>query len=234
MSVAAMTMKLKGKFVITVAILFFSVPSLFAEMSREYLEYGTERIRLDVYNPGFAKCPVVVLIHGASGIESADRALRYKQFATDLMNSGFIAINVYYFDTKGKQWAKTIIETINHSQKISNADMSRIGLVGYSLGGVIGLNVAASDKRVKALAMNAGFLPGGFSKTDAARLPLTLMISGDKDPAMETLTKLAGWFDELGKPYEKKIDQGIGHDNVPLDVFEEDWNTILRFLKNHL
>jgi dienelactone hydrolase len=200
--------------------------------STYYLEYGNEKVRLDIYNPGLEKCPVVILIHGAAGIEG-DRAVRYRDFATDLMNSGIIAINVHYFQSQKSNWKKTFIKTIDYAERMANADKDKIGLVGYSLGGTVALGVAAADNRVKLLALCAGFLPQEFTKADASRLPKTLMISGSQDRAMNTLNTLSAWFKELGKPCETKIDQGIGHDNIPMNVFHEDWNTIMIFFTNN-
>lgn len=200
--------------------------------SEYYLKYDNEEVRLDIYNPGLASCPVVILIHGASGIEG-DRAVRYRDFATDLMNSGIIAINAHYFQSQKGNWVKTFVKTIDYAESIPNAEKNKIGLVGYSLGGTIALKVAAADDRVKLLALSAGFLPQGFTKEDAARLPKTLMISGSQDSAMNTLDTLSAWFTQLGKPFETKIDEGIGHNNVPMNIFKEDWNAIVIFFTNN-
>ena len=193
-----------------------------------YLEYDDEKIILDIYNPDSWRCPVVILIHGAAGIEG-NRAVRYKGFATDLMNKDIIAINVHYFDTKRRMnWTKTVLETINYSQRIKNADKNKIGLVGYSLGGTIALAVASVDNRVKLLAINAGYMPSGFSKRQAANLPRTLMLSGTEDTSIQTLNQLSTWFKGLGIPFETKINPGMGH-SVPMNIFNENWRTIVNF-----
>lgn len=215
------------------AFLGLCIGSAFAETSRFNLTYGDETIRLDIYNPQRSYCPVVILIHGAAGIEG-DRAERYRGFATDLMDNGFIAINVYYFDTKSKDWVKTIIEAISYAENIPNANKDKIGLVGYSLGGTIGLKVASRDSRVKVLAINAGYLPDGFTKEDAANLPKTFMISGSKDTAMDTLNTLKQWLTDLSKPFQTQINSGLGHDDVPLNVLQENWEAIVRFMKENL
>lgn len=170
------------------------------------------------------------MIHGAAGIKG-DRAVRYRGFATDLMNEGIIAINVHYFDSKRSNWVNTIVKTIDYAQTILNTDKSKIGLVGYSLGGTIALKVASIDSRVRLLAINAGFLPTGFTKEDAVKLPKTLMISGTKDSSVHTLYKLREWFTELGKLFQTKIDEGFGH-TVPIKLFKENWETIVIFFTN--
>lgn len=223
---------IKYLFSIIIILLLFRCPT-FAEKTTEHLRYADESVTLDIYNPGYNSCSVAILIHGAAGIEG-DRAIRYAGFATDLMQKGIIAINAHYFESKQSNWTNTIRETISYAQKIPNADKNRIGLIGYSLGGTLAIKVASTDKRVKLLAISAGFLPTGFAKEDTAHLPKTLMISGDQDAAMHTLHTLSQWFTELGKPFETKIDEGIGHDNIPMDVFNEDWEAIVRFFVNNL
>ncbi len=216
-----------------VIILLLSIHPTQAEKTIEYLQYADEKVTLDIYNPGGMSRAVAILIHGASGIEG-DRATRYKNFAMDLMQKGIIAINVHYFDSKQDNWFDTIRYTIGYVQQISNADMARIGLIGYSLGGTLALKVASFDDRVKLLATASGFLPAGFMKEEALRLPKILMISGDQDPAINTLNTLRQWLAEAGKPVEVKIDKGLGHDNVPMNVFQEDWQTIVQFFVKNL
>lgn len=216
-----------------IIILFFSLLPAQAEKTTEYLQYADEKVTLDIYNPGGSSCAVAVLIHGAAGI-SGDRAVRYQNFATDLMKNGIIAINVHYFDSKQNNWVDTIRNTISYVQKIPNADINRIGLIGYSFGGILALKVASIDNRVKLLATSAGFLPANFTKEDALRLPKILMISGDQDSAMITLNTLRQWLSEEGRPFEVKIDKGLGHDNIPMNVFQQDWQTILRFFVKNL
>lgn len=194
----------------------------------EFLKYDNQRVQLDIYNPGRGYCPVVILIHGAAGIDG-DRAIRYKRFATDLMKKGIIAINVHYFDSKRKNWLKTIVKTVDYIKNIRNADRRRIGLIGYSLGGTIALQAASLDNRIKLLVISSGYLPRGFTKKNAANLPETYMYAGTKDSAINTLYKLQRWFEEFDKPFTAKINQGYGH-SVPIAMFWEKWEKIVSFV----
>jgi predicted esterase len=106
-------------------------------------------------------------------------------------------------------------------------------LAGYSSGGTLAISVASHDRRIKLLALQAGFLPPGFSQIDASYLPRTFMVSGSKDSAMDTLTALSGWFKELNKPFDAKIHDGIGHDNIPLTVMEDDQRAMVSFFNNN-
>ena len=207
-------------------IALFQLNILCAEVV--FLKYEDEEVQLDIYNPNKFYCPVVILIHGAAGIKG-DRAVRYKRFATDLMNRGIIAINVHYFDSRRENWIKSIVKTIDYAEDIHNADREKIGLIGYSLGGTIALKVASLDDRVKLLIVNSGYLPTGFTKEDAANLPETYMVAGTADSAINTLYQLQGWFEELDKPFTAKILKGYGH-SVPIKLFWRNWERIVSFV----
>ena len=64
-----MIKKIKHLFCV-VAILFLYTSLVYAAKSTEYLKYADETVRLDIYNPGYGSCPVAILIHGASGIQT--------------------------------------------------------------------------------------------------------------------------------------------------------------------
>ncbi len=212
---------------ILLTFVFIFPPELFC-VEIDTLRYNNEEVQLDIYNPKKRYCPVAILIHGAAGIEG-NRAIRYKRFATDLMEEEIIAINVHYFDSQRKNWIETIIKTIDYAEGIYNAESGKIGLIGYSLGGTIALKVASLDDRVKLLAIIAGYLPSGFTKKDAANLPETYMRAGTADSAINTLYQLQRWFEELDKPFTAKIDKSHGH-SVPTAIFWKNWETLVSFV----
>ncbi|MCF7894345.1 MAG: alpha/beta fold hydrolase [Candidatus Omnitrophica bacterium] len=223
--------KLKKIFItFTVTLLACTVLSQSKILSAEvdFLKYDNEKVQLDIYNPGKSYCPVVILIHGAAGIEG-DRAIRYKRFATDLMKKGIIAINVHYFDSSKRSWLKTIAKTIDYIKNIHNANPRKIGLIGYSLGGTIALKVASLDNRIKLLVINSGYMPRNFTKKDAVNLPETYVLAGTKDNAINTLYQLQRWFKEFNKPFTAKINKGYGH-SIPLAMFWDNWETIVSFV----
>ncbi len=195
----------------------------------EEIRYNGQSVRLDVYNPYRASSPVVILIHGAAGIEG-DRAERYDTFATELSQKGMIAINVHYFHSPRNLWKRTITEAISYAETIPNANSSLIALVGYSLGGTIALQVASSDERVSHLVIQSGYLPRGFTKEDASLLPPTYICAGTEDTAIETLRQLDSWLSSLGIPIETRINHGYGH-TMPMTLFWENWREIVRYLQ---
>ena len=179
-------------------------------------------------NPGGGKCPVVIILHGSSGIEG-DRAVRYKRFAEELQQEGIIAINAHYFDVEKKFRIQAITKVVSYARNIVNADKRKLGLVGYSLGGTIAMSVASRDSRVKLLALSSCVLPEGFSREDSWILPTTFMVAGTEEDAFDTYEKLSGWLREADKPFESKINEGIGRDDIPVDMFWENWSGIVKF-----
>jgi len=198
------------------------------KISTHYLKYETESVRLDIYNPHRDNCPVVILIHGSAGI-SGDRATRYKNFATDLMYKGIIAINVHYFESQQHNWLKTFFHTLDYVHTIPNADTSKICLVGYSLGGTLAIKVASMDDRINLLVISSGYLPEHFRKQNAASLPKTYIIAGTKDKAIDTLYQLKSWLTELGIPIKTKINYGYGH-TIPIKLFRQNWQSIVSYI----
>ncbi len=197
-------------------------------ISTHYLSYASEKVKLDIYHPGKDQCPIAILIHGAAGIEG-ERAQRYRDFASDLMKQGIIAINVHYFDSDEYNWIETIVQTINYAQTLPNADPSKIALIGYSLGGTIALVAASDDDRVSLLVINSGYLPAGFDKEKARKLPPTYILAGTEDKAIETLKALQSWLAEFGIPMRTLINQGYGH-AVPVEMFNQNWKSIVAFV----
>lgn len=199
--------------------------------SRQVMVTGRSKVRLDVYRPAVKqKTPVVILIHGSGGIEDSVRSERYYRFAMDLMNDGFTAINVYYFDSPQDEWQKTVSSTIDYAMRIRGVNSEKIGLVGYSLGGTLALSVASNDPRVKALAITSGSLPIGFNGEQAKLLPPTAFITGDKDKSFAALQQLRQWFKAYKRTIEYKINPGQGHTIENMDEFYADWNELRGFL----
>ncbi|MFC1590672.1 alpha/beta hydrolase [Candidatus Omnitrophota bacterium] len=207
--------------------------------STNYLLYEGEKVRVDIYNPGYKSCPVVILVHGGAGIKG-DRAIRYRNFALDLKKHGIIAINVHYFECKKRKMSRikngiyAVKKTMDVIPAIPNADKDRIGIVGYSVGGNVVLRAGSQDNRVKAVAASHAVSLSGVSKRDVAKLPATYIICGSKDKsAMKVYGKLKQWFSELGKPFKSEVGSH-GHNDIPMPVFEAQWDSIVGFFDETL
>jgi carboxymethylenebutenolidase len=188
--------------------------------------------------------PAILLLHGADGFTNGDR---YRIGARILAAAGYHVFLLHYLDRTGQGrayfstigqnfplWADTVREALNFVERQPGVDPTRIGVVGTSLGGALGVSVAAGDRRIKALVNYFGFLPDPVRET-ATRLPPTLVLHGARDAivpvanahALETLLR------RIGTPHEVHVypDQAHGfHGAAQLDAAQR----TAAFLGRHL
>lgn len=90
-------------------------------------------------------------------------------------------------------------------------DAARIGVLGVSLGGGLGIALAAQDPRVRALVDDYGFLPDDLGGAPA--LPPTLILHGDADRVVPVANAraLQALLQGRGISYEIQIYPGQGH-----------------------
>ena len=77
-------------------------------------------------------------------------------------------------------WRETVGDALDFVERQPGVDARRIGIVGTSLGGALGVTLAAADRRVRALVHYFGFLPETLPEK-ASRLPPTLVLHGARD-----------------------------------------------------
>ena len=200
--------------------------------SRHFLEYDKNKVTLDVYHPGGVNKPVVILVHGSAGI-SGERAERYRGFAQELMKNDIIGVNVHYFDSPQGDWMKTLIHTVTYTQHIQGADKERIGMIGYSLGGMLALKAGSIDDRIGLVVCNSGPLPPGFTKNDANKLNRAYMISGSQDQSLPSLNTMKEWSKEGGFVLDTKINQGQGH-TVTVQFIQKEFSEIVQYVKKYV
>ncbi len=98
--------------------------------------------------------------------------MQHLQFAQLLADQGFVVAVPHYFDATGTYWAddKTIlrefptwIDTISTALdeigRHEKADISTIGLVGFSLGAYLAIALAVEQPRIKAVVDFFGGIP---------------------------------------------------------------------------
>jgi dienelactone hydrolase len=142
-----------------------------------------------------------------------------------------------YFDV----WTSCVSDAVRYVRKQPGVDGERVGIVGLSLGGFVGLSCAAQeDLRVAAVVSGFGGLPEKMRKNLKA-LPPTLFIYGEKDEvvplaeaqAMEQLTN-ARQLSITIKPYP------VGHvflkDDGTFDIrtMGDAQRLMTEFLQTHL
>jgi dipeptidyl aminopeptidase/acylaminoacyl peptidase len=188
--------------------------------------------------------PTVLLLHGADGLNNAER---YRTGGRILAAAGYNVFFVHYLGRTDQSrayyqtiarhfpaWAETVRDALSFVARQPGVDANRLGLVGTSLGGALAIAVAADDRRVKAVVDYFGFVPRGFTES-ATRLPPTLVMHGAKDAivpvsnayALEALLK------RLGAPHEVVVypDQAHGlYGTAQIDAAQRTATFLNRYL----
>ncbi len=199
----------------------------------EVISYDSERVGVEVLEPaGGGKKPVVIILHGYEGL-TRDWKDRYGQLADGLRQEGMIVLLPRYFESTRANHVRTVVECISFAQKLAHADPRRVGIVGFTLGGTLALRAAARDIRVALLALHSCEVPAGFTGMDAARLPRTLFICGEKDRVYPGLKRLYTELFDIPRPAELRIHRGVARE-LPYGMFEADRDEIVAFFKKHL
>ena len=204
---------------------------------------GNQQIRIDHYSPTTsAKGPAVILVHGSGGpLHGVD------PFAQQATAFGVNVFVVHYFERTGHSWVypsqiephfpvwmETLKDAITFVAGQPGVDPSRIGLLGFSLGGYLALSLATQDSRIAAVAELFGGLPEYFAK-DAANLPPVLVLHGGEDhtvPVSEA-HKLEELLKKHRIPYEIKIYPDQGHIFRGLAQFDA-MRRVASFFRKHL
>lgn len=165
--------------------------------------------------------PAVAILHGASGIAGTRL---YHLYAEELNKRGIHAYIVYYYDglpgvrnpsspAHYPQRDRIIEDAIEHLAGRPEVDANRIGFFGVSLGGFHTLQIAATDKRVKAAVSLVGAMPRQLPLEAIAAMPPTLILHGDEDRIVpvDRAYEAASILDQVGAPYELVVYDGEGH-----------------------
>jgi putative phosphoribosyl transferase len=152
---------------------------------------------------GAGRCPVVVFAHGWG---SSKASPRNRAVAGALCAAG---IGAFLFDFTGHgesegskedstlaQQADDLRAALDVLQTTDEIDAGRLGVAGTSSGGAAALQLAASDPRVRAMALRSANPAGAEASARQVRVP-TLLVVGEQDIAIraaneELMTRLAG------------------------------------------
>ena len=171
-------------------------------MAKKDFVSGGVHIATDLYPPaGPANKAAIVLAYGSDGLidnKNGPWATTIAKHAEALALKGFHALVPDYFlrtntrpntidyQRDGLQvvlankgaWQNTLADAVQYAKTLSGIDTSRIGLVGYSLGGYLSLRLRAQAKAIVA------FFPpllDGIGPGKTAGLPVQIHY-GDQDP----------------------------------------------------
>lgn len=173
--------------------------------------------------PQGGRRPAVLLLHGADGMTYGER---YRMGAQILASAGYHVFLPHYFDRTGERrasyatigpnfpaWTDTVLDALNFVAREPGVDARRLGVLGTSLGGALGLAVAAQDRRVRAFANYFGFLPESVA-AGTRRLPPTLVLHGARDQIVPVSNAYAieALLKRLGVPHDVHVypDQAHG------------------------
>lgn len=188
--------------------------------------------------------PAILMLHGADGLAFADG---YRLGARLLAASGIAVAFVHYLDRTGGRgvtystlrasfpaWAATVGDALGWLAARPEVDAGRLGIVGVSLGAALALDVAAGDRRVKAVVDYFGPVPDGLAARRPT-LPPTLILHGAADPIVPVAQArdLERLLKASGTPYEMRIYPGQGHGLVgPAQL--DSASRVTAFLARHL
>ena len=212
-------------------------------MNTTFLSQG-KSIRIDAFRPkADGRNPIVIALHGSGGFAH----VQYNDFAQMLADRGFAVFVPHYFEATGTTWAypqeirehhrrwmAVISEAIDFAAQQEFADPSSIGIVGFSLGAYLGLALAASQPRVRAVVDYFGGMPDEVI-AEMKHCPAVLILHGDRDQTVSVTEalKLESLLKSRRVPHEMKIYKGAGHGFRGLDMLDAEQRSYF-FLRKHL
>ena len=200
-----------------------TLSSMPVTQQRNSFRSGGKAIAVETFGPaGPSPHPTLLMLHGADGLSYN---AQYREGARGVAAAGYQVHLVHYLDRTGEKrasfstlfqnftpWMDTVQDALNFASGHPGADPQRIGIIGISLGAALGLAVASTDSRVKALVDYFGPLPQGAIAT-TSRLPPTLVLHGAADPIVPVANAYAveALLRQQNVPHEVKVYPGQGH-----------------------
>lgn len=200
-----------------------AAPTPTVELTQDSFESHRRKVAVEVYRPREdipgskrAGAPVVVLLHGRSGLPFY--AERLRELAQHLSGDGAIALIPHYFGALGlteppavtdqtfEAFETALGDTLSYAGRVSGADPARIGVVGFSLGAYLATVRAASDTRIKAIASHGGGLSSRMPSVMKS-MPPVLIVHGRGDPIapVDDANRLAERLRAVGTPVEMEL-----------------------------
>ena len=213
-------------------------------MQTAFNAFNGRQIPVDVFAPGSSgRFPIVCALHGSGGLNGAG-ALEIGEL---LASHGFCVFVPHYFAATDTPWAdvptiwrefpnwlRAVSDSLDFAEKHPQADPSRIGLIGFSLGAYLSLALGTQQQRIKAIVDFFGGLSDYFVER-LTRLAPVLILHGEADrvvPVSEA-HKVAHVLAQRGLTYEMKLYQNAGHGFHGVEMLDAGQRAY-NFLKKHL
>jgi carboxymethylenebutenolidase len=195
-----------------------------ARQSMATFRSGGKDVRIERYLPiKEGKYPVILLLHGGGPANIAGTGLRPR--ARGFVHQGYVALIPRYLDQTATTfadpptidrnfvtWMGTVNSAIDYARGLPEVDPERVGLIGWSLGSALALEVAATNEHSTAVVGNIGGMAQEILNK-MKRMPPTLLLDGEQDHnypahlARDLYTALKA----KGVTVESKIYPGQGH-----------------------
>jgi dienelactone hydrolase len=189
---------------------------------------GTDRYTIDRYlvRTGSAKRPVVVILHGVDGmVGESEKEVR--KLAAQIGDDGYLVFVPHYLDPppgitaipsrevmmqrtiQVAMYQPRVTAAINYALAQAEADPTRLGIVGLSLGGGLALSYAQSAARgtVKAVVDFFGHIGDPSIYSNAGKLPPTLVFHNYEDDIVHRIMseKLIAALAQAGIVHDSEI-----------------------------
>jgi len=226
---------------------------------------GGNPITVDLFLPAVGGLhPAVVVSYGTEGlgvIQGFDAGAAIRDFAEYLADTGFVVLVPHYFERTQTppglqtvlpvyaqyrdEWLDTLGDCLNYAaSRTTDVDKTKIGLLGFSLGGHLALHLAKGGTGVAVGAVVEFFapissLPGGLGD-HIGNLPPVQIHHGESDSLVEIIqsNKLECLLATAGKvkgvDYERHNYPGEGHGFRGAAAINLSKQLTADFFKNHL
>ncbi len=190
------------------------------ERTLEQFKSGGRSIRMETFG-GSKTAPSILVLHGATGVEFANRFIA--ELAQAFAAQGFVVHLVHYFDRTGSvyaddatikassdQWLETVHDAVSHVRQ--KRPQARVGMFGFSLGGYLAAAEAVHNEAVAC----AVILSGGLDEASVRRVrhaPPMLILHGDADSRVpiQEARRLEVALKKAGRAPEFHVYPGEGH-----------------------
>jgi dienelactone hydrolase len=228
-------------------------------------ESGGKPITVDLFLPAVGDLrPAIIVAYGTEGlgiIRGFDAGAAIKDFAGYLANMGFVVLVPHYFERTQTppglqtvlpvyarhrdEWLDTLGDCLNYAaSRATDVDKTKLGLLGFSLGGHLALRQAKAKTGIAVRAVVEFFapissLPGGMGD-GISDLPPVQIHHGDVDPVVASTQsdELEGLLVAAGKvrgiDYERHNYRGEGHGFREMSAIESSQQRTSDFFKKHL
>lgn len=149
------------------------------------IDSGGTPVRTEVYEPaGGARGAAVVIVHGSDGMRTP-WAETIREFASGLADRGIAAYIPSYFDKTGTvpgssvlaqnpkmvdRWVEAVSDVLANVKTRPGVAPDRVGLLGFSLGGHIGLRLRHSTSALVEFFAPELLMLGGIGSSQASAL----------------------------------------------------------------